>query len=527
MWVTGEFDGDYLALQASMNNTSQLAPNVYGLRFVRSLLKNIRQVEGPPKDLDDATKSPITFDRLHPVDVAIPTATGTELNRVTLLDVQLHDWKLLGSVLNEKGDAKVGRVSGQVYGILAPQEPDADKRDKAQELAQRRESSDYPQLLGDKSPRPLSPRDKSEIETAQSNNDVPTDPANAAKAPPPPTPPSPTQPAPKVQYTSCWTCEGMPILLSFVLVWVMCSFKTGMQFALFNMAVCVFDDVAWQRGWKFVRRWQQLLLALGLLLISAAILYFVYLPKEATDCHLVPTQALAAMAAVVVISLLLPWCWIRALFLAALIFLVANWCSSNNASCRVEQPREISVSPVTPQEPSVSPLRRMVTQARDRITDIFHSNINSEIVTSEITSEDLHRISIDEAVRKPNKLKDCRNRVYIPFDFDKSEIDAPTQYKLNRLAQSLHKMDPQKIVVSGYSSFDKGDDTPEGNLRNIQLSMTRAAAVSSFLMVNSQMPEKLFESRGFGATEFISRGEGAAGINRRVEISLPCGKANK
>ena len=520
VWVTGKFDGDYLALKKLTQNAAELSPNVYGLRFVRTLLKDIRQVDGPPKDLSGSAKSPITFERLHPVDVAISTVKGSQINRVTLLDFRLHDWKLLGSVLNETGDARIGRVSGEAYGILAPQEPNADKLDTAEELAQKQDSSTPHHQFSNTSSNAQGAAVETPNNEAASYNATLNEPSttNTSRLIPDPQQAQPIQPAqlaPKVEYTSCWTCQGLPILLSFILVWIMCSFKTGIEFGLFSFAVCVFDDVVWQKGWKLVRQWQQQLMTLALLAITGAILYFVYLPKEASDCHMVPTQALAAMAAVVVISLLVPWCWIRTLFLAVLIFLVANWCSNNNASCKVQKPHEVSASP----------FHRLVTQARDRITDIFHSNINSEIVTSEIANEDIHRISIDEAVRKPNKLKDCRNRVYIPFDFDKSEIDAPTQYKLNRLAQSLQKLDPQKIVISGYSSFDQGDDTPEGNLRNIQLSTTRASTVSNFLFSNSQIPDRIFESRGFGSTEFISRGEGAAGINRRVEVSLPCEKA--
>lgn len=103
----------------------------------------------------------------------------------------------------------------------------------------------------------------------------------------------------------------------------------------------------------------------------------------------------------------------------------------------------------------------------------------------------------------------------ILFDVGKAEIKADAQTNLQNLGASLGKNPETDILIIGHT-----DNTGDG-VKNIDLSVRRAAAVKNYLVSNEVKAARL-KIDGRGATEPIADNNTAAGraLNRRVEIVI-------
>jgi outer membrane protein OmpA-like peptidoglycan-associated protein len=86
----------------------------------------------------------------------------------------------------------------------------------------------------------------------------------------------------------------------------------------------------------------------------------------------------------------------------------------------------------------------------------------------------------------------------------------------------LKQYNPEKIIISGYTSKDPGDETPEGYVSNISLSVERTNAIKLYLVDNDFVGADKIETRGFGYSLPILPNDVSNPINRRVEVNIQC-----
>ena len=73
-----------------------------------------------------------------------------------------------------------------------------------------------------------------------------------------------------------------------------------------------------------------------------------------------------------------------------------------------------------------------------------------------------------------------------------------------------------------YLSLEPGDETPAGNLRNIELSERRTQAIRDYLVNNGYIKAEQVEVRAYGSNSPILQANPSAPLNRRVEVNLLC-----
>jgi outer membrane protein OmpA-like peptidoglycan-associated protein len=137
------------------------------------------------------------------------------------------------------------------------------------------------------------------------------------------------------------------------------------------------------------------------------------------------------------------------------------------------------------------------------------------------------RVSIDEAIRNPSLLKDCRNSVYFPeagfFAEDQAQLLPGAYPNLLRVSELLQQLNGAHLVVSGHAN-QRGDETPEGMLHNIDLSQERAEAVANWFRVYGRNAGQV-DVLGMGTKDPLIEqpsSEAEYALNRRVELTLHC-----
>jgi outer membrane protein OmpA-like peptidoglycan-associated protein len=203
---------------------------------------------------------------------------------------------------------------------------------------------------------------------------------------------------------------------------------------------------------------------------------------------------------------------VKTLLLTFLVVALISWCKIHDRDCRF-----------TPPTNSFEIAIKSIKQQFDILTD---SDVNSDLIndTNE-NNTDGRRISLDTATNNPELLDNCNNRIYIPFAFNSSDIDPNTNIKLYRLGLILKQYNPEKIIISGYTSKDPGDETQSGYFNNIQLSEQRTSTIANYLVENDFITADKIESRGFGYSSPVLPKDPSNNINRRVEVNIQCKNA--
>ncbi|MEQ1526002.1 MAG: OmpA family protein [Gallionella sp.] len=150
----------------------------------------------------------------------------------------------------------------------------------------------------------------------------------------------------------------------------------------------------------------------------------------------------------------------------------------------------------------------------------FHSSSNQLM-------PEHRRVSVDEAIRDPSLLKDCRNSVYFPeagfFAEDQAQLLPSAYPNLLKVSDLLQQFNGARLVVSGHAN-QRGDETPEGMLHNIDLSQERAEAVANWFRVFGRNAGQV-DVLGMGTKDPLIEqpsSEAEYALNRRVELTLHC-----
>lgn len=488
-WISGEFDGDYKgSFQRIQNNSNGLTgqPIYYDIQIEQGYLKNIRKVDGPPQSVKSDEIRPFTKPLLFPVDVHT-TATKElpqKVSRVGLKNFRLHQWKHTAEndgVANSQ-TIRYGRLQGIAYGML------------------------------DETPTPIEPAIKSPPVTSNSN--LPrTDKSGLAdsthSSPTDISTPSNEASDPVDIENNCVVCSLVFQMLLLGLIWLACSFKVASLFGIFMLIFCWLDTVVLRHDYKIRNQWISIFASLFLSIISGAGLTIGYWPSFTEDCLILAQHALLVAAAATLLSAFLSSCFVRTILLIFLFFSLMTWCSTHDRACKF-----------IPAINSIQIGSNLITQQAAILTD---SDVNSDLIndTSQQNTNG-HRISLDQAYQQIESLNDCKNRIYIPFEFNKSELSSDIEIKLYRLGLLLKQINPERIIISGYASKNSDDETPQIFLNNIKLSEQRAENVRLYLENNEFIANNKIETRGYGYTVPILPNNPGNAINRRVEVNIQC-----
>ncbi len=484
VWVQGDFDGDYEGVLKPEFRTKSETPgnaHYFDIIFKHSYLKNIVRIPNPPTMVGPQEKRPFTSPLIYPVDVQTPQINPEEpqVNRVALRDFRLHEWEFLGSVKSPAHDAtkRFGRVKGTGYGILQEHDPKEDvleeepKNIVEQAVTQVREFSKGPQK-----------------ETVVDDQVV-------------------TEP--EYPYDTCFSCSSLLHLILFILVWISCTLQIAGLFILFISIVCWLDQSLGKNNLHIKNRFFGILFGLLLLVASGVTLTIGYWPSFIQECHVLSQKALIITALAFLLSALLRSCFVKSLLLAFLFIALCAWCKIHDRDCRFS--------------PTTNSFEIAASHFQQQLEILTDHDVSSEMINdASQNNPNGQRISLDQANQKPELLDNCNNRIYIPFAFNSSDIDPKTNIKLYRLGMILKQYNPEKIIISGYTSKDPGDESPNGYVTNINLSVERTNAIKHYLVENDFISADKIETRGFGYSLPILPNDVANAINRRVEVNIQC-----
>lgn len=484
VWIQGDFDGDYEGvLQPEFRKTQGMPGNAhyFDISIKHSYLKNITRIEAPPSNVGPDEVRPFTSPLIFPVDVQTAQINAGEanVNRVALRDFRLHDWELVGSTQSSEHDAskRFGRLKGTGYGIL--QEHDQ-KIEETQEEPKNFVGEAFTQV------REFSKGPQKETLV---DDQVITE--------------------PKYPYDTCFSCSTILHLILFLLIWLTCTIKVAGLFILFITIVCWLDESLGKNDLQIKSRLWGIIFGLLLLLVSGAALTIGYWPSFLQECHQLSQQALIVTAIAFLLSAFLRSCFVKTILLAFLFIALCAWCKIHARDCRFT--------------PATNSFAIAVNQLQHQFEILTDYDVNSQIVNdASQNNPNGQRISLDQANQHPELLDNCNNRIYIPFAFNSSDIDPSTNIKLYRLGMILKQYNPEKIIISGYTSKDLGDETPEGYVSNISLSVERTNAIKLYLVDNDFVGADKIETRGFGYSLPILPNDVSNPINRRVEVNIQC-----
>lgn len=483
IWIKGDFDGDYEAdLAPELNHGSATLQSRFHVNIKHSYLKHIQKVSAPPSSVSQQEKRPFTFPLIAPVDVEIIDSQqeGT-INRVALKDFRLHDWTLVATMTSpDHGHNKrFGRIKGTAYGVLSP----IDKKAPAPVKKS---------IWSEKLSNAITRKEQQATAIHQGNEEVEALEDNAI-----------------VETDDCFACNFLLHLIGFLLIWLGCNFKIALLFTLFLSAYCWISEKLIENDLIFRKTWLNVASALILLITSIGALTIGYWPNFIDDCLMLSQYAVITCAVTLLLSAFIRYCSIRFILVICLFLALSSWCKISDRDCKF----------TTPTNSAITTLQSLYQQYQI-LTD---NDVNSEILNdSSINNPNGRYLSLNEAANNPELLNECKNRVYIPFGFDKDQLDESTRIKLDRLGIIMKNFTDSRVIISGFSSLDPGDSTPEGNLRNISLSQRRTEAIRDYLVNNDYIAFEKIEIRAYGSNVPILKNNPSSNINRRVEVNLQC-----
>jgi outer membrane protein OmpA-like peptidoglycan-associated protein len=489
-WVTGDFDGDYeadLAPEHKKANASPTHQSLFHVDIKHSYLKNVRKVNGPPLEVSQQEKRPFTFSLIAPVDIEVNSSNGeSSINRVALKDFRLHDWTLVATLTSSEhgSDRRFGRIKGTAYGVITENIEKTVPTPKKSFWPKKTTQPIVEETNIDEAPSELDDATLSATEEIAQNNIV-------------------------IKPDDCITCNFFVQLIAFSLIWLGCNFKVALLFGIFLSIVCWASEKLIENNLTIQKPWLRLSTSLVLLLGALGSLTIGYWPRFVSDCVTLSQYAIITCAAALLLSSLVRYCFVRFIVFICLFFALSSWCKINNRECKFTEPTNLAAISV-----------QSLIQQYQILTD---NDVASEILNdNSVNNPNGRYLSINEAASNPGLLKDCKNKVYIPFDFDKDQLDDSTRIKLDRLGEIMRGFRDSRVIISGFSSLDPGDSTPDGNLRNIALSQRRTEAIRDYLVNNDYINSEKIEIRAYGSNVPILKDKPASELNRRVEVNLQC-----
>jgi len=567
IWITGNFDGDYVGDPTALNSeqvdsTGNLRS--YRVKITKGFLSEVASIDGPPTKLNSCEKRPLTFAIVRPVDIEISKQNSTAITgRVALKDFRLHQWIVVGSTeLSSVFNSKiVGRITGRAYGFLALDDAQPFNATTSAQTIVSKATLSPPNLTPANQKSQLADATSARTQTPNSVGDETASLKQEHK--------------PCFAFSvglnlilmilialQCrvWTALGYALFISYVR-WLdkQTSFRgqkiqsnlPRIAWSVLLILLGMFGVYGNQLPWLLEAC--QIASTLSILLTALALILSVRVDYCLLKCFLL----------VLLLTALSGWCTFnRTCQTSALPVFTENTATSfstlplTNAEVPIGTlaPFENTFSglpsthitsadtPANSTAPSLSEPTRfpnhtssIVYDAQPTLTTPFRelasnlsNNINSLLNTAASTQASIslgspiqgdsqlgssRLISLDDAIRNPKLLDNCRTRIHIPFDYAVREIEPAVEEKLNLLRPQIRAHQGDVFVVTGHAD-SSGDETPEGYLINIQLSKARAEAVASLLVTKDILAPERIELRSAGSSMPISTAPDSLSFNR-------------
>lgn len=533
-WVCGDFDAD-CHWQAAADyrrlgsETGDLLANSLPLGgIVRAQLENVTLIDGPPLLRTDAdTRPPVRLDSVPDVYVYREQDNELRLYQVTLTDFRLHDWQqTLQPDIGEEGT--LGRLQGKAYARLAL---------KPEQRPRTRPAQGVRQLLS----RALPSEEENKSAIAAEGE-------------------------------HCNTCNLFLMAVVFLLLYLACGWLTALAGVAVMTLQCRWRSVRMRDGRNKMPRVVEI--AVGLLLLVAAVLLYLFMRDPACDGRSV-FWWLAGIALALVLTALLRRCWPWLLItLVWVLALLAYFCGTQ-PECALSSPTMPSMSapaadageppaaeaePVAvdaaaapaeaggnwpwPSLPRFNPLPSIGNAAdklRDGVEQLLAHDLDAQRVEDQATGNG--RVSVDQALRRPDRYFSCDPRkpgdaaqsaegaraprqysIYLGeaalFDKDSATLGPGAEAHLRKLARLLERRPDARLVLTGHA------DSSGQREHNLMLSQRRASAVAEWLVANAGLPADRIETRAAGDRQPLVDEPTLYRLNRRVEVTLDCsGKA--
>ena len=114
-WIRADFDGDLI--EVSSKGADILSDQQSQMKLWRARLRNPITVEGPPAN---PTVVPIQQDCIEQAQLSLTDTDKVYL--VSLHQVEVHDWKHVGTRNSLHTSQILGRIKGTLYAMVAPYE---------------------------------------------------------------------------------------------------------------------------------------------------------------------------------------------------------------------------------------------------------------------------------------------------------------------------------------------------------------------------------------------------------------------
>jgi outer membrane protein OmpA-like peptidoglycan-associated protein len=309
----------------------------------------------------------------------------------------------------------------------------------------------------------------------------------------------------------CLACGLYFRLAISALLWIFCNSHVAGIFLGVTTLACMLGSYLYKNGHKVTAGRKRIFLILLVLFLSGLGLWLLFRNGCAHPSYWGPI--LVGLALFVTAWLLS--CLIK--LLTSLLFALSllMWCGNHVHGCGVP-------------EAWLNPIQVRLSQIGDLLSMKPQNTGASAPTENQDQQRPSHRrVSIDQALREPDLLKDCRNSIYFPeagFFAENEDVLQESAYpNLKKVAQLLEQYPDAHLVIIGHSN-QRGDDTEDGLVHNIDLSQRRAEAVANWLRLYGGKTSHM-DVIGMGSkyplVDHPSTEEEYA-VNRRVELSLSC-----
>jgi outer membrane protein OmpA-like peptidoglycan-associated protein len=309
----------------------------------------------------------------------------------------------------------------------------------------------------------------------------------------------------------CLAC-GLHFRLAIsAMLWIFCNSHVAGIFLGVSTIACMLGSYLHRNGHKVISGKKRIFLVLLVIILTGLGLWLL----KNNGCTYPGYWGPILVGLALLLTAWLLGCLIK--LLASLVFALSllMWCSNHEHGCGTAGAWQ-------------SPIQARLTQLGNLLSMKPQNAVASAPTENQDQLRPSHRrVSIDQALRDPNLLKDCRNSIYFPeagfFAENEAVLQESAYPNLKKVSQLLEQYPDAHLVIIGHSN-QRGDDTEDGLVHNIDLSQARAEAVANWLRLYGNKTSHI-EVIGMGSKYPLvdhPNSEAEYAVNRRVELSVSC-----
>lgn len=508
-WIRADFDGDLI--EVSSKGADILSDQQSQMKLWRARLRNPITVEGPPAN---PTIPPIRQDSIEQAQLSLSDKDKAYL--VSLHQVEVHDWKHVGTRNSLHTSQILGRIKGTLYAMVAPYESPEEKKKKLEELQKLPQPA--PQVVPEQSDKAEFVPDEDKPQTNNSDKEVLSESHAQAnevseeiKSPTPELEQSAIEPSKPTN--ECSGCNAWLTIWVALSVWFLCDWKMALIAVVPLLIRCIFKSAPIQS----ITKTYEWLVSFSIVALAWAMSFYGYRWVQETRCDELYPWWLWVIGLLIILTRYLRSCipWV-------LVVLIWNYslvmvCRAEGQSCMLGENNGGGY---------ISSIYDKVTQ---NIREILDRDPNTQIATSLPTS-DLKggRISIDQALGNTDKYFTCpadgspapKYNIYFGqgaiFGYADTTISPEARPHLRKLVTLLKRRPNDEIIITGHA------DKTGSSLGNMKLSEKRAYALADWLVESQAITADRITVVGAGDLDPLINLNTDIPLNRRVEVRANC-----